>query len=718
MKNPFLKKDFPVAWARLGPAHVQPAIEQALADAQERIDAISGQDLENVTFDSTLLALEAATEDIVLAWGLVGHLDSVCNSPALRTVYNEMIPKVSAFWARIPLNANLWKVIGAYGATAEAANLMGVRKRFLEETMADFREHGADLGAADKSRLEVIAGELAKQTQKFSENVLDATNAYELVVEEETQISGLPENAKEQARLEALKKGHGTEARPQWRFTLHMPSCLPAMKYLHSDGIRKQLWEAAAAVGLAPPYDNTELIWKILDLRDEKARLLGQRHFADLVLERRMAKTGETALRFIESIHTRVRATFKREGEELEAYKAEQTGQPRGPLEPRETAYWSEKLRRSRYAFDEEDLRPYFPIDGVIEGMFTIARRIFDIRITERPAIFRAHEDGPAGETSSTGTPESTTATEVWHPEVKYYEVSDADGELLGAFYADWHPRESKRGGAWMNYLMTGGPVYRGAGNPVKREPHLGLICGNLTPGLEGNPAFLTHNEVQTIFHEFGHLLHHLLGEVEIRSLNGVNVAWDFVELPSQIMENWCWNRESLDLFARHHESGAPIPEGLFEKMIQARNFQSARAIMRQLLFGKMDLELHMHYPRPDLIEGSLDDFLDTLLENYSEPTKTRAPKMIRRFSHLFSSSTGYAAGYYSYKWSEVLDADAFTRFQAAGVLNREVGLEFREKILSKGNGADPADLFRSFLGRDPDLTALLERDGIPVDAG
>jgi len=715
MTNPFLSKGFHVPWSLLAPAAVRPDIEIALSDAQGRIDAVSGQSAEVLTFDNTFLALEAATEDLGVAWGLVGHLDAVCNSPELREAYNALIPKVSAFWARIPLNSDLWTVLKAYGETDEAARLTGVRKRLVDETMADFREHGADLDPKGKSRLEEIAAELAKNTQKYSENVLDATNAYERFVDDEARLEGLPANAREQARLDALKKGIGTAGKPQWRFTLHMPSYSPAMQYLQDAGIRKDLWKAGTRVGHGDPHDNSELIWKILALRDEKARILGKPHFADLVLERRMAKTGDTALGFVDDLHNRVKYVFDRECGALEAFKAEETGDPREPLEPWEIAYWSEKLRRARHDFDEEDLRPYFPIDRVIEGMFTIARRIFDIRISERPVVYREVQDAASDESDTPRSEIDPNATEVWHPEVKYYELSNADDELLGAFYADWHPRESKRGGAWMNYLKTGGPVYRGAGNPPERIPHLGLICGNLTPSLEGAPALLTHNEVQTIFHEFGHLLHHLLGEVEIKSLNGVNVAWDFVELPSQIMENWCWNRESLDLFARHHETGAPIPEDLFQKMVGARNFQSARSIMRQLSFGKMDLELHMHYPRPDLIDGSLDDFLDNLLEAYSDPTKTRAPKLIRRFSHLFASSTGYAAGYYSYKWSEVLDADAFTRFQDAGVLNPEVGREFREKILSKGNGADPAELFRSFLGRDPDIAALLKRDGILV---
>ncbi len=701
MTNPFLDTSFHIKWSHLKPELVSPAIEEALIEAQKKIDKIAEQEDWGITFESSFLALEKATEDLDMAWTKVNHLDSVCNSKELRKTYNEMLPKVTDFFARIPLNEKLWKALKSYAEKKNENSLNSLQKRFLEETMAEFKEHGADLPADQKERLRILAQELAAVTQKFSENVLDATNAYELVVSDPVKLEGLPERDVEQARQCALRKGYGTEENPQWRFTLQMPSYLPAMKYAQDNGLRKTLWENDSTIGRKEPHSNIDLIGKIFALRQEKAELLGKDHFADFVLTRRMAKSGITAFNFIENLHKRIQPGFERENNQLERFKEKESKTRSEPLEPWELAYWSERMRSQTYDFEEEELRPYFPIEQVISGMFKIAQTIYDIRLKEKQTKFI-----DPGLNNSPDSSSNENTVEVWHTEVKYYEVLGADEDLLGAFYADWHPRESKRSGAWMNYLMTGGIT-----SEDKREPHLGLICGNLTPSINNQPALLTHYEVQTIFHEFGHLLHHLLGDVEIKSLNGVNVPWDFVELPSQIMENWCWERESLDLFARHYQTGETLPDELFEKMRKARNFQSSRKTMRQLSFGKMDLALHMS--TVDLSNVDLEKRVNDILEGYQIPTNTKPPSILGRFTHVFGDSTGYAAGYYSYKWAEVLDADAFTRFKKEGVLNAAVGREFREKILSKGNSAPPGQLFRDFMGRDPDLQAFLDREGL-----
>lgn len=683
--NPFLDTSFEIRWSQLTPEQIAPGIQELLTSAQTAIDEIAARDLSRLTYENTFLALEAATEPLNVAWGKVTHLQSVADSPPLREAHNAMLPKVTEFSASIPLNAALWERLKTFASSPAAASLRGIHRRFLDETVADFKQQGADLPAGKRARLEALQSELAQLTQKYSENVLDATNAWQLVVEDEARLAGLPGHAKAAARRSAESKGLGSPERPAWRFTLHMPSQEPFMTYLDDGALRREMWEAAIGVGARVPYDNSELIQKILGLRAEKAALLGKNHFADLTLERRMAKSGTRALEFIEDLERRTRTAFLAECRELEAYKAQQTGGPAGPLAPWEIAFWSEKLRRARYDLDEEQLRPYFPMDRVIAGLFEIAGRVFKLRI----------EEVPMG------------SVDVWDPQVKFYRLYDARQRHLGSFYADWYPRESKRGGAWMNSFITGGPRPDGT-----RAPHLGLICGNMTPPDGAKPALLTHNEVETIFHEFGHLLHHLLGEVEIKSLNGTNVAWDFVELPSQIMENWCWERESLDLFARHYETGATIPDAIFEKMIAAKNFRSAAAMMRQVAFAKMDLTLHIRAGefarRPDIEAAARDLVKDCLV-----PTQPPAPTIIKRFGHIFSDPVGYAAGYYSYKWAEVLDADAFTRFQTEGIFNADVGAAFVEHILSKGNSIDPAELYRAFMGREPDLGALLRRSGL-----
>jgi len=659
--NPLLEISFRVPFDQIQAAQVEPAIDELLADAARRLD-------ETIASPEPLHALDTMTERLEYAMNVVRHLESVATTPELRTAFNAVQPKVSAFYSSLPLNEGLWKAIQRYAATAEARSLTGAMKRYLTKTIDSFKRHGADLPAEGKARLKEIDVALTEVTTKFSENVLDSTNAYELLIEDEKRLAGLPPAAVAAARASAESKG-----KPGWRFTLHGPSYIALMTYLDDAAMRRQVWHAYNTRATSEPHDNRPLLAKILELRQEKARLLGFRDFADLVLDDRMAHTGDTAQKFLDDLRVRTEPRFREENAALEAYAGQK-------LEPWDVGYWAEKQRAALYDFDEEALRPYFSLENVVNGMFEIFGRIFGIRVEEE-----------------TGVPG-------WDPAVKCYAIRDAaSGAALGSFYSDWFPRENKRGGAWMDSLLTGNPT---AQNPADRRPHLGLICGNLTPPVDGKPALLTHREAETIFHEFGHLLHHLLSRVEVRSLAGTSVPWDFVELPSQIMENWCWERESLDLFARHWQTGERLPEELFQKMKRAKTFRAANMQMRQLGFGVVDLALHRGW------DGHTDvvQYAREILAPFTAAPLPADYAMIAGFTHLFSSPVGYGAGYYSYKWAEVLDADAFTRFRKEGVFSAAVGHDFRDKILARGDSEDPAVLFRSFMGRDPDPNALLER--------
>lgn len=706
--HPFLDPSFHVTWSELQPDLLEGDIELAMKHAQDRIDAIANQDHAEATYESTILALEDATEELSRAWSYADHLTSVCEGPEIRKAFNDMLPKVTAFYTSISLNQKLWGVIKDVAEKPETKKLTGAHQRLVEDTLRSFVDSGADLPEDRREEFQNIQNELSSLTQKFSENVLDSTNAWELIVDDEAQLAGLPESAKEALREDALAKGHGSDDEPKWRITLHAPSLLPVMQYGENDALRRKVWEASSKIAHTPEHDNTALIGKILKLRQRKAELLDRKDFAELTLTPRMVKNGPAALNFVETLHGKVKAAFDEEMHELQAFKAEKTGASADDLlEPWETMYWAEKRRQAEFAFDEEELRPYFPLHHVIDGLFALTERLFNVKIEKRSTFFR---DPKTGEEKHADEPGDHEPIEVWHPDVRFYDLLDEDGTHLGSFYADWFPRESKRAGAWMNPLRTGGPTAKGF------KPHLGLMAGNMSKPSRAKPALMTHREVETIFHEFGHLLHHLLGKVEIRSLNGTNVAWDFVELPSQIMENWCWEREALDLFARHYANDETIPDELFKKMLAARNYMQGTATMRQLSFGKLDLELHIKHAT-DAAEQDLDALIDEILDGYVANYATKPPSIARRFSHLFSSPTGYACGYYSYKWAEALDADCFTRFQAEGVLNRKTGLAFRECILEKGDSEPPEKLFRAFMGRDPDPDALLRRAGLLEDA-
>jgi len=683
--NPLLTVEFRIPFDRIRAVDVQPATAELLSQARTRLKIIAqqpgakqpdtGQPGER-TYQNTMDALDRLTEPLDYAMSVVRHLESVATYPEFRAAFNAVQPEVSAFYSGIPLNHELWQGIKAFAATPEGKAVTGERRRFLDKTIDTFRRHGADLDAAGKKKLEELDVELTQITTKFGENVLDSTNAFELVIADEAELAGLPPTAVAAARESALRKGL-----EGFRFTLQAPDYLAVMTYMDNAATRRHLYQAYSVRATEEGRDNRALIGRILELRREKAHLLGFADFADLVLEDRMAHNGARALSFLEDLKTKTERRFREENRELLDYRRSIEGTEAPELAPWDVAYYAEKQRAALYDFDEETLRPYFPLEKVVAGMFDLVHRLYGITVTEEKGV------------------------PTWDAQVSYYNVHDENGKFIGGFYADWYPRENKRGGAWMDALITGGPT------DGKFEPHLGLICGNLSQPIGDKPALLTHRDVETIFHEFGHLLHHLLSKVKIRSLAGTSVAWDFVELPSQIMENWCWERASLDLFARHFETGEPVPDDLFQKMRRARTFRAANAQMRQLGFGFVDLMLHTRYsPERD---GDPVAYARRVLQEYSPAPLPPQHAMIAAFTHLFASPVGYGAAYYSYKWAEVLDADAFTRFREHGIFSREVGGEFREKILSRGDSEDPAELYRNFMGREPDPMPLLVRSGL-----
>lgn len=673
--NPLLDVQHPIAFDRIEPRHVRPAIAALLDAAQQRLDALDVADSEP-TYDNTLRELESLDERLGRAMGVVGHLELVATTPELREAYNEVLPRVSAFWSSIRLRSGVFRRLSQLRDSPEAATLSPARKRFLTKTVESFEREGAALDDAGKAQLQAINVELSELTTRFAQNLLDSTNAFELCVDDAARLSGLPPRALEAAAQSARDKG-----KSGYRFTLHEPSLSPALTYLDDAALREQLYRASSTRATSGAVDNRALIEQIVALRHKKAQLLGFANFVDLAVDDRMAKNGAQVKAFLTDLQARSQATFERERAQLLSFRRELEGAGAPELQPWDVGYYAEKQRIKLYDYDEEALRPYFPLDGVLAGLFELVHRLYGIRAEPAPGV------------------------PVWHASVRAYALRDDDGSTLGVFYADLFPREQKRGGAWMNSFITGEPHGDGW------SEHVGLICANLTPPSETAPSLLSLREVETIFHEFGHLMHHMLSRVEVKSLAGTSVAWDFVELPSQIMENFCWERVSLDLIARHYQSGEPMPDALFARMVRARAYRGGSAMLRQLGFALVDIRLHSEYDRAR--DGEAWRYGRSVLAEFSPAQLPDDHSMLTGFNHLFGDPIGYAGGYYSYKWAEVLDADAFSRFRAHGVFSREVGLEFRHKVLALGNSRDPMELFVDFMGREPALEPLLERAGI-----
>jgi len=668
--NPLLDPAFRIPFAAIRAEHMVPAVRAVLEEAEAELTRIRDR-AGGHTWESLVGALDGVEERVGRLVNICSHLNSVASTDEVRGAFREVLPLYSEFTNSVKTDQRLWARLKEYAAGTEAARLDDVRSRRLEKLLREFRLRGADLADADRARLQDIFRELAELSNRFGENVLDATAAFRLHLTDGEDLAGLPETSVSAARETAAAAGLDG-----WVFTLHQPSLQPFLQYSDRRALRRRLQQAHVNRAAEGETDNRPLIRRILELRLEGARLLGFETFADWRLQESMVGSGTAASDFVTGLEQRTRPHWEEENARLRDFAQSELGLD--TLEAWDTAWASEKLRRRLLSYDEEEFRPYFSHDRVLEGLFGLASRLFGVSITE------------------------VENSQVWHPDVRFYDVTDGDGTHLASFYADWFPREGKRGGAWMNSLTTGGPQPDGT-----FRPHLALVTGNLTPPVGGQPAQFTHREVQTVFHEFGHLLHHCLSRVEVPALAGTNVLWDWVEVPSQIMENWTVEPEALELFARHAETGAPLPRELLDRLRAAETFHGAHAQMRQLSFGALDLALHADWD-PDGAEDPLA-LARRVRGRFTARPEHADDNFICGFTHLFAG--GYAAAYYSYKWSEVLEADAFSRFREEGILNPETGREFRQYILETGDSVDPNELYRRFRGREPRQEALIERN-------
>ena len=673
--NPLLDFSGLPRFAELRPEHVAPAMDQLLAEGRAVIAAVAHA---GPGWDDFVAPLEDANERIGRAWGQVAHLHAVLDSPALREAYNASLPKLTQYWTELGQNETLFSKYKALRASNEFDSLTKPRQRIIENALRDFRLSGAELAAQPKKCFAEIQEELSKLSAKFSENVLDATNAFSITIQDEKRTTGIPGDVLTAAREAAQKDG-----KEGWKFTLHMPSYLPVMQYAEDRALRETLYRESvtrASEFGKKEWDNTPLIARIVELRREMAGLLGFANFAELSLEPKMAESPRQVLAFLEDLARRARPFGEKDAAELRSFSRELGIEK---LEAWVVAYASEKLRLKRYAFSDQEVKQYFPEDVVLGGLFRLVETLYSLKIVPSQAP-------------------------VWHEDVRFFDVRDAAGELVGQFYIDLYARETKRGGAWMDDAR--GRRRRGA---ALQTPVAYLNC-NFSRPVGGKPALFTHDEVLTLFHEAGHGLHHLLTRVEDLGVSGINgVEWDAVELPSQFMENFCWEWDVLRHMTRHVDTGNSLPKDLFEKMIAAKNFQSGLAMLRQIEFADFDMHLHTDFdPAAGRSAQQLLEEVRRRIAVLPQPAYNRFPN---NFSHIFGG--GYAAGYYSYKWAEVLSADAYSAFEemreSQGVLSAEVGRRFRDEVLAVGGSRPAAESFRAFRGREPRVDALLRHNGM-----
>jgi oligopeptidase A len=680
--NPLLDFSGLPRFADILPEHVAPAVDQLLTENRALIDRLTA-DPEPPTWENFVAPLDDGNERLSRAWGQVGHLNAVMNTPQLREVYNANLPKISQYFAGLSQNEGLFAKYKSVHDSPEFAKLSAEQKKIVQNELRDFRLGGAELEPAAKTEFKQVREQLDKLSSRFSDNLLDATNAFSWIVTDAAELRGVPADVVEAAA--AAARADGLEG---WKLTLHMPSYLPVMQYADDRSLRERMYRAyvtrAAEFGTGQ-WDNTPLIEEILTLRKRLANLLGFASYAQLSLEPKMAQSPAEVLAFLNDLAARVKPYAQRDYDELKRFARERLDVD--DLQSWDISWASEKLRVERYAFSEQEVKQYFPESKVLPGMFALVEKLYDVQIV--PA------DAPT-----------------WHPDVRFFDIRERKGTganagaLIGQFSVDLYARPSKRGGAWMDDAITR------KRRPERLQTPVAYLNCNFSPPLAGKPALFTHNEVITLFHEFGHGLHHLLTRVEHRGVSGINgVEWDAVELPSQFMENFCWEWDVVRGMSAHIDTGAELPRELFDKMLAAKNFHSGLQSVRQLEFALFDMELHADFePAGTVTPLGLLAQVRERVALVIPPEYNRFPNS---FSHIFAG--GYAAGYYSYKWAEVLSADAYSLFEEMGVLSAQAGERFRREILGVGGSRPALESFVAFRGRQPSIDALMRHSGMTV---
>tara|TARA_B100000700_G_scaffold309411_1_gene388541 strand:- start:1315 stop:3363 length:2049 start_codon:yes stop_codon:yes gene_type:complete len=663
-------------FSAIQPAHIEPAVEQVISDAKNAIEEVLAAN--QLTWTTLVEPLQKADERIQKVWAPVSHLNSVMSEPELRTAHDACLGKLSEYATYVGQHQGLFAAYRTFADSEEFTALSVAQRKLINDTLRDFKLSGVDLPDSKKKRYAEITSRLSELSSTFSNNLLDATHAWHYQVTDEAQLKGLPDSA-----IEAAKEAADEAEKTGWLFTLDIPSYLPVMLYADDAEFRKAMYQAfvtrASDVGPnAGEYDNSEVMNETLALRHELANLLGFDDYAQMSLATKMTESPQHVMSFLNDLAERSIDQAKRDYQAIEDFAKAKSVES---LDAWDVPYYSEQLKQSQYAISDEQLKPYFPEHKVVDGLFSVVQRLFGMHISER------------------------TDVETYHPTVRFYEIKDANGETRGFFYMDLYARAGKRGGAWMADFVGRNRTVEGE----TQYPVAFLTC-NFSKPVGNKPALFTHDEVLTLFHEFGHGLHHMLTQVDTAGVSGIDgVEWDAVELPSQFLENWCWEPEALGIISGHYETGEPLPQSLLDNMLAARNFQSAMQMVRQLEFSLFDMQLHSEFDS----EKGAD--IAGVLHQVRERVSVRMPPDYNRFQHSFGHifAGGYAAGYYSYKWAEVLSADAFAKFEENGIFDEATGREFLHAILERGGSQPAAELFKEFRGREPEISALLRHSGI-----